>query len=214
MFPRVDPQNDFGASSLARWAWWHYQPHHGLRATAHTDVEKRPASPRHTARLRFEFGPQGPWPGERPKTYRRAHHLPPRAGGLLNRSLWQLLTTKLADDGVHRSAEAPRASARGHLTRHVSDAGRPGSQSLLREVAEGDNRCVCRVDAASPMRRMETGGTSSMRISRRRVTLPRSRSRKQYGTSRRRSEPRILVRPLTDDSPVNSDWPPRAILRS
>lgn len=46
LFPRVDPQNDFGASSLARWAWWHCRPHHGLRATAHTDVEKRPASPR------------------------------------------------------------------------------------------------------------------------------------------------------------------------
>jgi hypothetical protein len=83
--------------------------------------------------------------------------------------------------------------------------GREG-QPLLWEDAEGGNRCVCPVDVASPMSLMETSGTSSIRISRRRVTLPRSRSRKRCGTSRRRSGPSILVRLLADDSPVSRDW--------
>jgi hypothetical protein len=115
-------------------------------------------------------------------------------------------TTKRVGDGVHSLSEPPRSSARGHPTRHVSDAHRSGSQPLLWEDAEGGNRCVCPVDVASPMSLMETSGTSSIRISRRRVTLPRSRSRKRCGTSRRRSGPSILVRLLADDSPVSRDW--------
>jgi hypothetical protein len=73
------------------------------------------------------------------------------------------------------------------------DASRLGSHPV--EVAtRGENGCACRADAVSPMRRTETSGISFMRTSRRPPTHRRSRSRKPYGTSRRLSEPRSLVR--------------------
>lgn len=50
--------------------------------------------------------------------------------------------------------------------------------------------------------------------SRRPVTLQRSRSRKPFGISRRRSGPGTLVRLLADDSQKRREWQSRAPLRS